>query len=266
LLELSRTTRADAVVLDLSLPDVSGLEVVRILRDEQGISPSTPILLLTSGIPTRSERLEAYRAGAWELLSEPHDIETLVLKLELYVRAKRVADRTVESGLLDSQTGLYNARGIARRAREIGGDAQRRGAAISCMVFSARFETHAPDDADYDLEAMLLHRLSDACRTTARVSDVVGRLGRSELALIAPDTTTDGAETLIRRIRSYVESTPLDVGSTPRLPVLQHGLAVVEDFSSSTSDVIAMVLRAAGDLRDERRRPVRSTSETALSG
>lgn len=264
-LELSRTTRADAVVLDLSLPDVSGLDVVRMLREEPNFSSGTPIILLTTGTPTRAQRLEAYRAGAWELLSEPYDVEVLALKLELFVRAKREADRTLESGLLDPHTGLYNARGIARRAREIGGDAARRGASIVCVAFSAKLEGPVASDGEHDVEGLVLHRLSEICRQSARVSDVIGRLGRTEVVVIAPDTTREGAERIVARVRSAMEETPLEIGGHARALVVHYGMTIAEDFSASSTDVVSMVLRAAGELRDGRRAPDRGVLERAAS-
>jgi diguanylate cyclase (GGDEF)-like protein len=248
-LELVRTTRADAVVIDVGLPDISGLDVCRLLREEPAFQTGTPIILLTSGTPTRAQRLEAYSAGAWELLSEPYDIDALMLKLDLFVRAKREADRTLESGLLDPATGVYNARGLARRAREIGADAARRRAGLACVAFAARAEGPDANEASVDVDSLVVARLSEVCRQAARVSDAVGRLGRSEVVIIAPSTDAAGAERIVARVRSLVEATPLRHGDrTSSLKVIA-GFTAVSDFSTSSSDVVSLLLRAASELR-----------------
>ncbi len=248
-LELVRTTRADAVVIDVGLPDISGLDVCRLLREEPAFQTGTPIILLTSGTPTRAQRLEAYSAGAWELLSEPYDIDALMLKLDLFVRAKREADRTLESGLLDPATGVYNARGLARRAREIGADAARRRAGLACVAFAARVEGPDANEASVDMDSLVVARLSEVCRQAARVSDAVGRLGRSEVVIIAPSTDAAGAERIVARVRSLVEATPLRHGDrTSSLKVIA-GFTAVSDFSTSSSDVVSLLLRAASELR-----------------
>lgn len=248
-LELIRTTRADAVVIDVGLPDISGLDVCRLLREEPTFQTGTPIILLTSGTPTRAQRLEAYGAGAWELLSEPYDIDALMLKLDLFVRAKREADRTLESGLLDPATGVYNARGLARRAREIGADAARRRAGLACVAFAARAEGLAPNEASVDVESLIVARLSEVCRQAARVSDAVGRLGRSEVVIIAPSTDAVGAERIVARVRSLVETTPLRHGDRASSLRVIAGFTAVSDFSTSSSDVVSLLLRAASELR-----------------
>lgn len=252
-LDLVRTTRADAIVLDVGLPDISGLDIIRLLREEPGFQAGTPVILLTSGTPSRAQRLEAYRAGAWELLSEPYDIEALVLKLLLFVRAKREADRSLEAGLLDPATGLYNARGLARRAREIGAEAARRRSAIACVAFMAQAEpVPGQGGASLDLDAAVLAHLSEACRQTARVSDAVGRLGRSELVVIAPATDGDGAERIITRVRALAEGTPVRVGDQVRSLKVTAGHASVADFSASAADVVTLLLKAASELRPGR--------------
>ena len=266
-LDLIRTTRADAVVLDVGLPDISGLEIIRLLREEPGFQAGTPIVLLTSGTPTRAQRLEAYRAGAWELLSEPYDIEALVLKLLLFVRAKREADRTLEAGLLDPTTGLYNARGLARRAREIGAEAARRRSGIACVAFVAQAEPiQGLPDAGVDLDSLALGRLSEVCRQTARVSDAVGRLGRSELVIIAPATNGDGAERIIARVRSQVEDVPVRVGEHLRELKVRAGQACVSDFSTSSSDVVTLLLKAASELRQVKGDALRTSGERLVIG
>jgi len=236
-------------VIDLGLPDISGLDVCRLLREEPSFQTGTPIILLTSGTPTRAQRLEAYRAGAWELLSEPYDIDALMLKLDLFVRAKREADRTLESGLLDPATGVYNARGLARRAREIGADAARRRAGLACVAFAATADGTAASETSVDLDSLVVSRLSEVCRQSARVSDAVGRLGRSEVVIIAPSTDAAGAERIVARVRSLVEATPLRHGDRVSSLRVIAGFTAVADFSTSSSDVVSLVLRAASELR-----------------
>lgn len=265
-LELVRTTRCDAIVLDVGLPDLSGLDVCRMLRDEPSFQAGIPVILLTSSTPTRAQKLEAYKSGAWELLSEPYDIDALVLKLDLFVRAKREADRTIDSGLLDGTTGVYNARGIARRAREIGAEAARRQHGLACIAFAARVEGPPGSmESGVDTESLVAARLSEACLQNARVSDAVGRLGRTELVIIAPSADAAGAERIVARVRSTVESTPLKHGDRSSTLRLVAGYTAVGDFSKSSSDVVSLLLRAASELRVGRLAGAGATGRVLMS-
>jgi DNA-binding response OmpR family regulator len=122
--ELARSAQPDVVIIDLRLPDTDGLDVCRTLRAR--MVAATPIVVTTSDPSSRAQQVAAFRAGAWDFLVQPLDGDLLLYKLETFVRAKHDADALREDGLLDPSTGLYNARGLARRAREIGADAMRR--------------------------------------------------------------------------------------------------------------------------------------------
>src|SRR5215210_7958321 len=139
-LERARTAQPDLIILDAQMPDIHGFEICRMLRTDPRFSATTPIVITTSGPSGRTQRLEAYRAGAWEFLGQPLDGEALLLKLATFLQSKRQVDILREENLLDSGTGLYNMRGLARRAHEIGADAFRRRDALACVVFSPESE------------------------------------------------------------------------------------------------------------------------------
>jgi DNA-binding NtrC family response regulator len=68
----------DAVVLDLMMPDVDGLEALRILKEKD---PKLQVILLT-GHATVEKGIEAMKRGALDLLEKPTDIETLTQKIK----------------------------------------------------------------------------------------------------------------------------------------------------------------------------------------
>ena len=85
-----------AITSATSHPDIPGIELCQRLRDDPELPPSTPIVMTTAGPASRTQRLDAYRAGVWEFLSQPVDAEALLLKLDAFVRAKREIDRSRE--------------------------------------------------------------------------------------------------------------------------------------------------------------------------
>ena len=83
-LTAARSPRADAVVLDLMMPGISGLEVCRRLRAEHN---DVPILVLTArgSVP---ERVAGLEAGADDYLVKPFALEELVARLRA-IRRRR---------------------------------------------------------------------------------------------------------------------------------------------------------------------------------
>ncbi len=68
----------DAVVLDLMMPGMDGLEALRILKQKD---PKLQVILLT-GHATVEKGVEAIKRGAMDLLEKPADIDTLTQKIK----------------------------------------------------------------------------------------------------------------------------------------------------------------------------------------
>lgn len=250
-LERVRTAQPDLIILDAQMPDVHGFEVCRQLRSDPRFSATTPIIITTSGPSGRTQRLEAYRAGAWEFLGQPVDGEALLLKLATFLQCKREVDSLRDESLLDPTTGLYNMRGLARRAHEIGADAFRRRDPLACVVFAPHAEG-VGESADEEVQR-IAEQVGQLLKRVGRSSDAIGRLGQSEFAVIAPATSTEGALRLVRRLGGSIESSPMPVRGGERSIRVQAGYCAVPDFAESTVDAVELLLRATTALRDLKR-------------
>lgn len=250
-LELARRLRPDVVIADAGMPDISGIEICQRLRADAEFPRSTPIVVTTAGPASRAQRLEAYRSGAWEFLSQPIDAEALLLKLDLYVRARRETDRSREASLVDERTGLYNVNGLARRAREIGADASRRHTSLACVAVGSIAEDGTAD-VSAELDLRLAEHVSELFQRTARSSDATGRLGRGEFAIIAPAMDHEGARRFVERFKHELETAPAIVDGVERHLKVRAGYCAVSDFAQSPYDAVELLLRAASALRQAR--------------
>ncbi len=276
-LDLARRVRPDVVILDIRFADGDGRDVCRTLREPGYLGSATPILMTSSDPGHRGEQVAAYAAGAWDYVLLPLDGEVLLHKLDTFAAAKREADRLREEGLLDPATGLYNARGLARRAREIGAEASRRRDALACVALipAPGDGTEFDDSTADDVVSRVAEKLGGVLRRTGRTSDAVGRLGRTEFAIIAPATEAAGAQRLAERVQAAVEAERIPVasgalvgagaaphtlgngshdklspgdtdGSYVRVRVVYYA---VPDFAESPVDAVEMLVRAATALR-----------------
>ncbi|HEX5256181.1 response regulator transcription factor [Mycobacterium sp. E2479] len=88
----ARSQRPDVVVLDVMLPDMSGLDVLHKLREE---NPQLPVLLLTAKDAVE-DRIAGLTAGGDDYVTKPFSIEEVVLRLRALLR--RTGVTTVDSG------------------------------------------------------------------------------------------------------------------------------------------------------------------------
>ena len=245
-LERAFETNPHVIILDAQMPDMHGFEVCRALRSDPRIDKTTPIVVTTAGPSGRAQRIEAYDAGAWEFLGQPLDGEALLLKLKTFVAVRLEVERLRDESLLDVNTGLYNRRGLARRARELGSDAARRHEPLACIVLGADEALSAPV-ADNG-HSRISEWIGDVLRRTSRASDAVGRLGSLEYGVVAPGAGNAGAIRLADRIETALE-TELPPG-LERPIRLQAGYCAVADFSESPVDALELLLRATTALHD----------------
>ncbi len=87
-LALVRTEPFDAVLLDINMPGIGGIEVCRLMRKA---SPRLPIVMLTVQ-GSEDRKVEALNAGADDYITKPFQLRELTARLRAAVRRNRVAD------------------------------------------------------------------------------------------------------------------------------------------------------------------------------
>src|SRR4051794_2616561 len=87
-LKRAQTAHFDAIILDLQLPDRSGLEL---FRDVQALDPKRPVIFITAH-GTTDTAIEAMKQGAFEYLLKPIDAARLTQVIErAFAAAKLMA-------------------------------------------------------------------------------------------------------------------------------------------------------------------------------
>lgn len=90
--ELHRMVRPDLVILDLHMPEKSGLEVLEELHPETSTDEYLPILVLT-GDPRPEARLQALLLGAKDFVSKPFDTVELMLRVRILLETRLLVER-----------------------------------------------------------------------------------------------------------------------------------------------------------------------------
>jgi two-component system response regulator MprA len=110
-------TTPDAVILDLGLPDIDGMEVCRRLRST---GDRTPVLMLTAR-DAIEDRVDGLDVGADDYLVKPYDVRELRARLKAIVRRQLDEDgesRSLRFASLTLDADLHGAR-IGDRAIEL---------------------------------------------------------------------------------------------------------------------------------------------------
>src|SRR5882672_8867062 len=114
--ELFRTWRPDAVITDMLLPDVDGIDLVRKFKQ---LDPEAEVIVIT-GQGNIPRSVEAVKAGAFDFLEKPIDAERLIDKLEKALKQKSLIDENEQlKAKLQDRYGLGNVVGKSKKMQDL---------------------------------------------------------------------------------------------------------------------------------------------------
>jgi len=202
----------DIIITDIGLQFISGFELITKIRDTQSIIDNY-IIAVSSEDEIADEAL-ALRLGANNFLRKPIEpiklinyfniaINTITSVLELKFEKFLLEQNTC----IDNLTGLANSGYLFRRYREELAKAYRYKRKLSCMrlnfdefeIMKSRFGKRASDD--------ILKLGTRLIKNNLRKGDVIGRIERSELGIMLPETNISGANIVGKKLQDAITKT-----------------------------------------------------------
>lgn len=87
----TRSKLPDIILLDVMMPGMDGFEVLKNIREEKKISPSTlPIIMLSAMEPVDKAIIQSLKTGANDYVSKPFDPDILKARVRTAVEMKRL--------------------------------------------------------------------------------------------------------------------------------------------------------------------------------
>ena len=119
-LRLCRYNQPDLLLLDLSLPDASGLDVLREIREADGVDsrfdPRLPVIVLT-GRGADADRVRGLDSGADDYLVKPFHYPELRARIGAVLRRRAERQRRARAGSATSSSTRRAARSRSASAR-----------------------------------------------------------------------------------------------------------------------------------------------------
>jgi DNA-binding response OmpR family regulator len=247
-MQLAKLANHDLVILDESLADVKALDVCRAIRDGAQFDHSIPIVITSPTPVDPRARMAGLIAGAWEYCSHPIDLEPVFVKLETFLRARGELVMARSEDFVNATTGLYSAFGLRQLAGKLGAGALRKHEAFACVAV-------APQVQDREVGSSMLWKespdafadLAHVFREQSRQSDVVGHVGDTRIAILAPDTDAAGARLLVARFQNELDKAAKSK-SIKNVVRLRAGYSAVADLATARLNVSELVHRAESAL------------------
>ncbi|MGB3727377.1 MAG: diguanylate cyclase [Glaciecola sp.] len=217
----------DMFLLDMCMPNVDGLEVAKMIRQEHKFD-FAPILFITAN-ETIEKRLAAIDAGADDVIAKSCSVTTITS--QIMTRLNR-ASKVRSFVATDPLTGVLNHGQIVEVANQTIRLSKRRSmraaiAVIDVDKFKLVNDTHGHLVGDKVLTA-LGQLLSNSCRDT----DSVGRYGGEEFVIIFQDCSVADAAKKVNMIRRIFGNMKFNGNSTAFAVTFSAGIANLNAFET----------------------------------
>ena len=206
----------DLVLLDMYMPNYLGTEIAAMIRQHDAYT-SLPVVYLSA--ETNAEKqLAAMRKGGDDFLAKPIKPDHLVSTVSAKIERARVMRSFM---LCDSMTGLYNHTTTKKMLEAELSRATRYNQPLCfAMVDIDKFKS-VNDTYGHPTGDRVIKSLARLLKQSLRKSDIVGRYGGEEFAVILPQTDPEAAEKLMTRILAnfreivhYAEGSEVTFNST----------------------------------------------------
>jgi two-component system, cell cycle response regulator len=196
-MDILRREPFDVMLLDMSMPAISGLDV---LRQVTQAFEELPVIIVT-GHGSIEIAVESMQAGAADFVTKPVPAAVLHLRIQKaleHARTRRLAST-------DGLTEVYNHRTFHERLAQEIARANRYSRPLSLLMIDVDHFKLYNDTYGHPQGDIVLHDLARLLREMSRTSDTVARCGGEEFAVILPETDSIGAQQIGQRLREQVE-------------------------------------------------------------
>ena len=216
-LKYVHATPPDLILLDVMMPEISGIEVARQIKGNKAL-PFIPIIMQTA-LDSTEDKVEGLEAGADDYITKPIDFAELKARLRSMLRIKRLQEALEERekellevneqlrhmSQTDALTGLDNRRHLNERIDEMFAHAKRLEEPFSIVMCDLDKFKSVNDTYGHQAGDEVLKQLALLLREEAREIDRVGRYGGEEFMLLLPGAELDDAVSFAERVRKRIE-------------------------------------------------------------
>jgi diguanylate cyclase (GGDEF)-like protein len=216
-LDAVQRTCPDLILLDVMMPKMDGMEVVKRLKANKGL-PFIPVIMQTA-LDSTENKVEGLDAGADDYITKPINFAELEARVNSLLRIKALQtdlaarerelselnDKLRFISLTDGLTEVENRRSLEMHLHEMWQHSMRLHEPIALIICDIDKFKAVNDNYGHQAGDSVLKEFAQLLKSEAREIDRVGRYGGEEFLLILSGTVLDAAVTFAERLREKVE-------------------------------------------------------------
>ncbi|NQX45996.1 diguanylate cyclase [Paenibacillus tritici] len=195
-LKLFYETKPDLILLDILLPDRSGIDVLNQIIGKAK-KERIPIIII-SGEHSKDVQKYAYSLGVMDYVQKPVDIDLFLVLIKNRFELKK---EWQESIIVDELTGAFNRKYFNQTMKQLLSDFRRTGRTFSLALLDLDHFKLVNDTYGHLVGDEVLQTFSELVKQSIRTEDTFCRYGGEEFALFMPNTPAEQALLVMERIQ-----------------------------------------------------------------
>lgn len=189
----------DLIMLDIMMPDMNGLELLAILKENPQFT-RIPVIMVTAHNDDKMVA-QGLDMGAFDYITKPFSSTVLLARVRTALREKERLDLLEKWATTDPLTGLMNRRYFFEMADRELERSNRQNSPVSFIMLDVDLFKKANDTYGHILADTILVELAKRFHQALRKVDFCCRFGGEEFVICLPDTPKQSAYEVAERIR-----------------------------------------------------------------
>ncbi|MEI6043929.1 MAG: diguanylate cyclase [Chloroflexota bacterium] len=220
----------DLILMDVYMPYCNGLELAAVIRQQEAYV-SIPIVFLSTET-SMDKQLAAMRLGGDDFLTKPIQLEHLISSVNSRAQRSRILRSFMTR---DSLTGLLNHTKTKEYLDLEVARAQRRQSPLVFAMLDIDHFKAVNDTYGHPTGDRVIKNLARLLQQRLRKTDIIGRYGGEEFAVILLDTDGSAALQALDRVRSHFAQIRQHSENGEFSVSFSCGLATFPNYSSATA-------------------------------
>ncbi len=240
-LEIATRRVPDAILLDVTMPDIDGYEVCRRLKAMQ-LTANIPVIFITGNGDAVAET-KGLELGAADYIAKPINPASTKARVDNQIKFKCAQDKLTQLATTDGLTGLANRRRFDEMFAYEYARHMRSGTQLSIILLDIDHFKAFNDNYGHVCGDDCLRQVAQAIGAkTMRATDLAARYGGEEFIFLLPETNLHGATAFGEKIRQSISDLAMQHAHSSAASYVTASLGVVSArciAGRSVSDIVA---------------------------
>lgn len=233
-LEMVSNEHIDLILLDIQMPEMSGFDVCKALKDSEQ-TKDIPVIFLTAQKDEDSIE-SAYVTGGVDYVTKPFKPVELLARVKVHLDLQNLIHKLEYLATRDSLTGIYNRRKFFKLAEKMFATYDEH---LYAIMLDIDFFKKVNDQYGHNAGDIVLKQTTDVISSLLPSSAIFGRIGGEEFAVVLTASSAEQVISLLDNIVSTYANTSMKINSSHEIKcTLSCGMTPKFDFIESIDDLL----------------------------